>query len=261
MRRLLVLAIFICMGTLPNASLALEMPNLMVNTPVGSWVKTENTIQRGRKSEILYTTKSLVGEEMLQGKRHLWVEIKTEVFKVNRKGKKKAKGDPVIVKMLSEASLFEGNPTNAIANFRSQAKKLYIKTGDNVMDMSGGGAFADAMLKSSAASIDFKMTDLHKTRSIDTPFGNVTAHGYKGIGDAQVKVIIKTITTHSEADIWASKEVPFGMVETQSVTTINGKSETSSSKIIAGGMSGAKSEVDISTAQENPMNAFKFGRK
>ena len=73
--------------------------------------------------------------------------------------------------------------------------------------------------------------------------------------DASVKVIIKTIKTHSETEMWISDKVPFGLVETTSKTTVNGKAETGSSRIIAAGMSGAKSEIDESTAS-NPFDAL-----
>ena len=266
MRRLSVSIVFACLTFLANTPpiVALEIPNYLTNTPIGSWVTMESSVQRGRKTEIMHMTRSLVGEEMLDGKRYLWVEIKTQIFKVDRKGKKKPKGDTAYIKMLSEASLLEGNGANIMGNFRNLAKKMYIKSGDNVMDMSGGGAMADSMMQGSGSSMDFQMTDLNETRKIDTPLGTVTAHKYKGVSDAKMKVIIKTITTHSDADMWLSDEVPFGMVEMHSVTSINGKSETSSSKIIAGGMAGARSEVDISKATENPLNALKslkFGRK
>ncbi|MBV1905419.1 MAG: hypothetical protein KUG75_05025 [Pseudomonadales bacterium] len=260
MHRIVITILFACLTslTVSRPSAALEMPDYLANTPVGSWVTMELATQRGRKSEIMHTTQSLVGEEMVDGQRYLWLEIKTQIFKVSKKGKRKQKGETTYVKMLSDASLFKGNASNVMANLRKLAKKMYIKTGDNVMDLSGGGAMANAMLQGAGTNFEFNITDLKENKELETPLGNVTAHRYRGVGDAQVKILIKTIKTHSDADMWLSTEVPFGMVEMNSVTTVNGKQETSSSKIIAAGLSGAESEVDISTAQENPMNAL-FG--
>jgi len=237
-----------------DKSFALEMPNFMANTPVGSWVTTEDSTTRGKKTEIMRVTKSLVGEELINGTRHVWLEIKTQLFKVSRKGKRKPKGDPTYIKMLSDASMFNSDASNIMANLQKVAVKIYVKNGDNVMNMSGGGAFASSMMQASGSSLEYTTTDLNKERKIDTPIGLVTAHGYMGVGDFEMKVIIKTIKTHSEAEMWLSEDVPFGMVEMTTVSTINKKQETSTSKIIAAGFSGANSEVDISTASENPFN-------
>ena len=256
MRAKIYATLFACLSIFgfSNNIHALEMPDFMANTPVGSWVTTENTIQRGKKTEITQITKSLVGEEMLNGKRHVWLEVKTQLFKVSRKGKRKPKGDPSYIKMLSDASMFNNDASNIMANLQKVAVKMYVKNGDNVMDMSGGGAFASSMMQASGSSLEYNMTDLKKDRKIETPLGLVSAHGYRGVGDFEMKIIIKTIKTHSEAEMWLSKDVPFGMVEMTNVSTINKKQETSTSKLIAGGFSGAKSEVDISAATENPFS-------
>ena len=262
MRRLLVsmlLAGVSTLGVAPGVT-ALEMPDYLVNTPVGSWVTMENTTTRGKKVEVVRMTKSLVGEEMIDGKRHLWVEVKTEVFKVSKSGQRKQTGDATIVKMLSDASMFSGDAANVMANLQKLAIKLYIKTGDNVMDMSGGGAFASAMLKASGSNFEFQMSDLNQDRDFDTPLGQVSAHGYKGVGDFEIKVIIKKIKTHIESEMWLSKDIPFGLVEMISESVVNKKPESSHTVLIDGGMSGAKSEVDESTATENPMNMFKIGQ-
>ncbi len=257
MRSLILSTLLWCVSSisLTGQVLALEMPNFMANTPVGSWVTTEDSIIRGKKTEVMHTTKSLVGEEVRNGKRHVWLEIKTQLFKLDRKGKLKQKGETGYVKMLSDASIFDGDAGNVMANLKKVAVKMYIKNGDTVMDMSGGGAFANSMMQASGSNLEYQMTDLNQNKNIDTPLGTVSAHGYKGVGDFEMKVVIKTIKSHSEAEMWYSEDVPFGLVEMNSVSTVNNKKETATSKIIAAGFSGARSEVDISKAQENP---FKF---
>ena len=256
MRRFLLT--FIWISFTANA-FAGVMPNFMEETPVGSWVTTEEKIQRGKKTEVMHITRSLVGEEIIDGKRHVWLEIKTQVFKVNRKGETKPKGEVTLVKMLTDTSVFDGNFTNTMSNIQKVARKIYIKSGDQVMDMSGGGALAGFMLKASDAQFKFDIKDLGESRNFETPFGRVSAHKYHASGDGEMKVLIKTITTHSETDMWMSADIPFGMVESQTTTIVNGKQESSSSRVLAGAKSGAQSEIDISQATENPLAKFKFG--
>ncbi len=237
--------------------LSADIENYLANTPVGSWVTMEETTQRGKKTEVTEVTRSLVGEEDVDGRRHLWIEVRTQNYKVSKKGKRKANGGPGLIKVLTDASVFDENASNILGNLQNVASRMYIKTGDKVMDMSGGGAFAGAMLQAMDTSISFEMTDLDESRDIETPLGTVPARLYQGVGDAEIKILIKTVRTHNETKMWLSEKVPFGIVETQSVTSVNGKEETASSKIIAAGMSGAQSELDISEAAQNPFAALK----
>ncbi len=252
--RLLIVAIA-CLFT-ASISMAMEMPNYLASTPVGSWVTMEETTTRGKKTEVMEMTRSLVGEENVDGKRHLWIEMKTQTYKVNRKGIRKAHGDPAIIKLLTDASVFNGNAANILGNIRNLAVRMYVKNGDKVMDLSGGGAFADAMLQATGTSMDFKMTDLNERRNIETPLGTVSANLYQGVGEASVKVLIKTVNTRTETQMWLSDEVPFGLVESTSKTTINGNEESGSSRIVAVGMSGAASEIDENSAA-NPFDALR----
>ena len=250
------IVIIACLTRFHDAS-ALEMPDYLASTPIGSWVTMEETITRGKKVEVVEVSRSLVGQEVVDGRRHFWIEIKTQAYKVSKKGKRKPKGDPGLVKILADARVFGGNVANIMGNIQNLASRMYVKNDDKVMDMSGGGALADAMLKATGAAIDFKMTDLGESRDIDTPIGKVSAHLYKGVGDASVKILFKKIETHNETRMWLSDEVPFGLVETEGVTIVNGKEEYASGRIIAAGMSGAKSEIDISKAEASPFDALR----
>ena len=255
-RPCLLLTLF-CLAPLAFAA---NMPNYLADASVGSWVTTEERIQRGKKTEIVQVTRSLVGEETIDGKRHLWMEVKTQNYKTNRKGELKTKGDMGHMKILMDTSVFDGSFTSGMKNIQKIARKMYIKNGDQVMDMSGGGALADMLMKASNAEFNFQTTDLGESREFDTPLGQVTAHKYRAVGGGQMKVLIKTVKIQSEIDMWMSDKIPFGTVESHGTSVVNGKSETSTSRILAAGNSGAVSEIDISQAAENPFSKLKFGK-
>ena len=97
-QRLITLVVFFSIAT--SAAYA-EQPSfdLLASSPTGSWQLREDidTNHKGKQTISLVKT-SILGSEVRGGKTYYWVEMGMDNFKVNKKGKRKAKGKRAIVK-------------------------------------------------------------------------------------------------------------------------------------------------------------------
>jgi len=230
--------------------------NVLDTTPVGSWQLREivTTNHKGKQS-VQQMRYALVGEENRDGKPHVWIEMRIQNYKVSRKGQRKLSGDTVIMKSLVEASLFESDMTNALANLRGAGREIIVKTGDEALRISEGGLMADMALKAFDSSISFEITNTGETATIDTPAGAFKAHKIIGTGETTMKVFMRTMKVTSTSEIWLSSDVPFGIVSSTTNSVVNGKPETSEMTLLEFGMSGATSEI---TGEIMDMPTFKF---
>ena len=231
--------------------------NVLENTPVGSWQVREmvTTNQKGKRTVQLIRN-ALVGEEMRDGKPHVWVEMRIQDYKVSRKGERKPKGDPVVMKSLVEASILEGDMANTLANLRGAAREIVMKTGDNeALRIREGGMMADMALKAMGSSVNFEFENTGETATIETPAGSFEAQKVTGTGEVTMKIVIRTVTITSTSETWLSRDVPFGVVRATTHNVVNGKPETIEMQLIDYGTSGATSEI---TGEITDMPTFKL---
>ena len=255
MLKFILSALLMCIGSVPTV--AAQLPDFLANTPVGSWVTTQDTSSSDKL--VTQSTRSLVGEKTIDGIRYVWLETNIQQYKNTRSGKLKPKGDATGMKALMEASLLQSDMSNVLSNLQKFGRELYIKTGDGqVMDMSNLGALAQALTGGMGTKIEFDISATGEKKDFKTSQGTVKAEKYLGVGDAEIKIVIRTMKVHTETDMWLSDQVPFGLVESTSNNTINGKLETSHSQLIDFGFKGAVSQIDESQAVENPLGNFQF---
>jgi len=226
--------------------------NFLESTPVGSWQLREDmtTDQKGRQT-IATTRSSLVGEEMRDGERHFWLEMQIDTFKVDRKGKRKPKGDTAIVKTLVAESAFSADPANTLGNVRAFGKEIIMQTGDDdPIRLTGAGGMAESMLQSMGANITYSYAFVGD-EEISVPAGSFSTRRIQGTGSTEMKVVFKKISVTSDNTVWLSDDVPFGMVKSEGESITNGKASTHSSVLLEHGTSGAVTQI-TKTPQDLP---------
>lgn len=250
-------ALIAALCLLPTTFASAKGPSLdLLNaTPVGSWQIREetNTTARGKQTVSVVKT-SMLGEEVRDGERHLWMEVSVDEFKVrkSKKGDKRKKtGQQMVMKILIPASVFTADPANAIANMRSVGKEMIFQSGNSdPMIMRDLGAATSGLLQSMGAQINFDFTE-EGNEEISVPAGTFVTTVMTGTGSTTVNAVFKQINVSSTTRGWYSQKMPFGIVKASGETTTNGKTTTQSSQVIEYGMAGATSLI-TKTPQEMP---------
>jgi len=231
--------------------------NFYKSTPVGSWQVREqtNTDQKGHQMVSTIRT-SIVGEEKRNGKDYYWIEVQMDTAKI-KNGERKKVGDTNILKTLVAKDVFSQDPTNVVNNLRNYADEIVMQMGDrDPMLITGGGAFADAMMKSMGTEMKF---DYHMegTKSVKVPAGTFTCTVMKGHGKTETKVVFKKFTVETDSDACVSDQVPFGIVSSHADIVTNGKASTSDDRLLEYGKAGAVSKITKTPVQGPSFPAFK----
>lgn len=217
--------------------------DMLAATPEGSWQLREdtNTDHKGRQTVTSIRT-SMLGSELRDGETYHWVEMVINNFKV-KKGKRKPSGDQAVIKSLMAAAVLGGDPANVMTNMRGLGKEIVIQNGkEDPMIIRGAGGMAGAIMKSFGTEVNFNFTDLG-LEQIEVPAGKFEARKISGKGTTETKIMFKKIRVESDSTVWMSKSVPFGMVNAEGVSIINGKKNTNSTVLIDHGPSGASSLI------------------
>ncbi len=242
------LSFLLLMPAVASAELNID---ILKSTPIGSWSVREDTTtdHRGRQSVIVMRT-SMLGSEERGGKKHYWIEMVADSFKL-KKNKRKKDGDRVIMKTLVSADMFQGDPANAVQNLRGVGEEMIVQNGDSQpMRMSGAGGFAQGMLKGMGAEINFDYKSLGKA-DVSVPAGDFSTEKLQGSGSTTMKLMFKKMTITSNATSFYSDKVPFGIVKVEGDSTVNGKASTNQTVLLEYGTSGATSLI-TGTPQEMP---------
>jgi len=218
--------------------------NFIQSSPVGSWQLREDTTtnHKGKQTVTLIRT-SMVGKEQRGNEQYYWVEMEVESFKVSKKGKRKQKGDKMIVKSLMSASLFSSDPANAINNIRGFGKELIIQPGkgDPMVIRESGGFYA-GLMKSLGTEMKYDFNELGN-ENISVRAGEFSTQKLQGTGSTEINTVISKIKVDSDTSSWISNKVPFGVVKSQGSSTMNGKVSTHKGELLEYGMSGAVSQI------------------
>ena len=254
MRNLIWIVLIGAVLSAPNVCAEFDMAATL---NVGGWQEREEvtTNAKGKVTAVNVVWSGIVAQATIDGVPHVWMEMRTQEYKQNRKGKRKKRGDLAIIKMAIPTSALVkfDDPFN---NMRMFANDTIIKTGNSKpMRMRGGGMMADMMLKSFGANIDFNLQPSGSVEDIETPAGSFTAHQFIGNGSVEMKVVIRTIKIDSELEMWLSEDVPMGVVK-QLITNRQGKKVTNvATQVLAFG-DGATSMIDDAEITEMPGFGF-----
>ncbi|NKB98215.1 MAG: hypothetical protein GKR90_06940 [Pseudomonadales bacterium] len=220
---------------------------------VGGWQEREEITYnaKGKVMSINQVWVGIVEREEIAGIPHVWMEMRTQVYKENRKGERKAKGELAVMKTSIEESALT-NFDEPFSNMRSFAKDTIIKNGNNKpMRLRAGGVIADMMLKAFGANIEFSLVPTGTVKSIQTRAGSFDAEHYKGTGSVDMRVLIRRIHIDSEMDTWLSENVPLGVVKQEIVNTQGKKITRVTTELLDHG-TGATSSINNSDAQDMP---------
>ena len=169
-----------------HRSLAITLITLLFSPPafsfdvaktleVGRWQEREEITYnaKGKKTNIATVWVGIVAKEQIAGVPHVWMEMRTQTFRENRKGERKPKGDRAIMKTSIEESAFT-NFDDPFNNIRMFAKDTIIKNGyAKPMRMRAGGMMADMILKAFGSSIDFNLAPPGKVELVSTSAGTI----------------------------------------------------------------------------------------
>ncbi len=224
---------------------------------VGGWQEREEitTNNKGKVTAINVIWSGIVDREVIDGVPHVWMEMRTQGYKENRKGERKKRGDLSIMKMaIPESALVKfDDPFN---NMRMFANDTVIQTGkEKPMRLRGGGMMADMMLKSFGANIDFKLQPAGTTADVETAAGSFDTYHYTGSGSVDMKVLIRKIHIDSEIEMWLSEAVPMGVVK-QNITNTQGKKVTQVAVSLLAYGDGATSMINDADIMEMPGFGF-----
>ena len=239
-----IAAIVISASTVATTSAKGVQFNMLNSTPIGSWQVRENidTNHKGKKVGSTIRT-SLLSSEMRDGKKHYWIEMVMDTYKINKKGKRKKQGDQSVIKSLVPASLMNGDPANVMGNLRGFGKETIIQSGKgDPTRITNSGSFLAGMMKSFGIEIKFDFNTVG-SESISVTAGDFASEKIQGTGTADGKILFKKFHVESETSVWMSKKVPFGTIKIQSTSVHNGKKSHSESELLEFGMSGAKSLI------------------
>src|SRR5690606_26899461 len=135
--------------------------------------------------------------------------VAMESYKL-RKGKRKAQGEPVVMKTLVEASVIGANPENVTANLQKYGKEIIFQPGNgDPMRIVEGGALAQMMMKSLGVSVDYSYRE-DGTRTAEVPAGTFTCTVLRGEGTTEMRVVMRKISIQSRIETCTSGQVPFG---------------------------------------------------
>ncbi len=224
-----VLVFVILGGAFAYANMA---PPPITNTDtlkVGTWAKIKE-IANGKEMVMWF---GVVGEEKINGKRYVWIEIRT-----TQGGKK------IIVKALMRMST---------ENIESDIKRIIIKAGNqpameissDMMQMMGQNM---NVFGSSVSSEDTNKANTEVkvvgTERVTVPAGTFTAK--------HIKIIDKS-TSSSMVDIWQTNKVPISIVKV--------KSSDGAEMVLLSYGKGAKTEITEKPMQLNMQNIMNMNKK
>ena len=218
--------------------------NMLDATPIGSWQVRDNvdTNHKGKSTASNIRT-SLLGSEIRDGKKHYWIEMVIDSFKIDRKGKRKPNGDKMIMKSLVPESIMGADPSNVMGNLRGFGVETIMQSGNNdPIRMSNTGGMMAGMLKSMNIEINYDFKPLGSEK-ISVTAGDFNASKVQGSGSTSAKILFKKIHVESNSTVWFSSKVPFGTVKLVGSSVTNGKKSTFTSELLEFGTSGAKSLI------------------
>lgn len=213
------------------------------STPEGSWVVSEITTTDDKGKQTVATTKQkFLGSEQRGGQTYYWLETELDNFKV-KKGKRKADGDHVVMKVLVSKEAMSSDPANVINNMQGFGKEIIMQTGDSPpMKMKEGGMLAGTMMKSMGIEVNYQFKE-EGTETVETNAGQFKAKRVTGSGSTSSKILFKTMKVQSKSVMWLSEKVPFGIVKSENTDLINGKEHHSQKVLIEYGRSGAVTAI------------------
>ena len=255
MKTIRLLIISLTTLSLPPLALSFDMSKTL---EVGGWQEREEITYntKGKKTNITTVWVGIVAKEEIAGVPHVWMEMRTQTYRENRKGERKPKGDRAIMKTSIEESALT-NFDDPFNNMRKFAKDTIIKNGNaKPMRMRAGGMMADMILKAFGASIEFNLAPSGKVETVTTAAGNFSASQFLGSGTVEMQVLIRRVRIDSEIDMWLSEDVPMGVVK-QHITNTQGKKVTRIETQLLSHGTDATSLIDNSEAQDMPgLNIF-----
>jgi len=213
------------------------------STPVGSWqVREETTTDHKGKQSLAVMKTSLLSKVEYQGTPHYWIEMEMQTYKL-KKNDRKPQGKPMILKALVDASVASGDAANVIGNLDKYGREVIFQSGnDDPVRIQQSGMLGKSMLQAMGTKIEYQFTKTGET-SVAVPAGKIKCTSYKGTGSTEIDLIIKKIRVNSETQACISDTVPFGIVNSVSTSTNNGKESTSEAVLVEYGTSGAVSAI------------------
>jgi len=110
------------------------------------------------------------------------------------------------------------------------------------MRMTDAGGLMQGAAQASNLQISYDYTQAGSD-NLTVPAGTFSCTRYDGTGHATMNVVFKTMEVHSEVTTCIADNVPFGIVQATSENVIDGRSQTSETKLINFGTSGASSAI------------------
>ncbi len=224
--------------------------DLSASAQVGAWQEREETTRnhKGKVTGVSVVWMGVTQAETIQGVDHLWFEVRSQNFKVNRRGDRKPKGDVAIMKTLVEVSALQ-NLENPMNNLHKFAKDIVMQQGNSQpIRLTGGGMMAQGMLQAFGSNIDFSYEDTGIDDQIEVPAGTFSARKMLGRGTAEFSIVIRTMRIESETQTWVNADVPLAVVKQETQSSTNGKLSTISSELLRYGDTGAVSMLDHTQA-------------
>jgi len=247
--------LFITSATIGGVSNAQAVKFDMLNsTPVGSWQVREdiNTDHKGRQTVSTIKT-TMLGKESRNGQDFYWIEMVMQNYKLKR-GKRKKTGKQAIVKSLMPSTVFDSDPANILTNMRGLGEELIIQNGkEKPMRISGAGGFLSGLMKGLGAEINYKFTEQGR-ENISVAGGSFGTTKIHGVGNTEMKIMLKKIKVESDSTVWIASDVPFGMIKSEGHSTSNGKRSDFVMEMQEYGMSGGTSLI---TEEPSDMPSFK----
>lgn len=218
--------------------------NMLSATPEGSWQLREDieTNHKGKRSGSTIKS-SMLGSEMRDGKKHYWIEMAIDTFKISRKDKRKKTGKRAVIKSLIPAEMFSDDPANVLNNLRGFGVETIIQNGDEEpMRMADTSGMMAGMMQMTQAEMVFDFEPAGN-ETVEVPAGTFNAQKVNGSGSVSMKILFKKLNVETDSTVWLSSKVPFGTVKVEATSTTNGKASSNSSQLLEYGKSGAVSEI------------------
>lgn len=217
--------------------------NVMDATPAGSWQEREvvTTDANGRESLSVMRFKHL-GQEERRGVAHVWIETESQAYRL-KGDKRKPSGDRLVMKALVPLSVMQGDIGNVMSNLSKLGEEVIIQNGDaQPMRLSGAGGLMQGAAQAMNLQVSYDFTAAGD-EDVSVPAGSFSCARYTGTGQATMDLMVKKMRVESKATLWLSAEVPFGHVRSSSEDVIDGRRQTSESRLVAHGDSGATTAI------------------
>ncbi|BFM05674.1 hypothetical protein [Halioxenophilus aromaticivorans] len=237
---LIVFAVALPMMSVARADMQFDFAK---STPVGSWqVREEITTNHKGKQELTVIKTSLLSKTEYNGAPHYWVEMEMASYKL-KNDKRKAKGKPVVMKALVDASVANGEVANVMGNINKYGREIIFQTGDDApIRIEQSGLIGQTMLQSLGTKVSYQFSKVGE-QSLKVPAGTIACTAYQGTGSTEINIVIKKIRVDSDNETCLSDKIPFGVVQAVADMTSNGKPSKTESVLIEYGKSGAVSKI------------------